>query len=440
MPLKRYLGSQLFKNISWNVGGTLVSKLVTPIISVVVARLLSPEIFGLYGLAFAFIGVLDFLRDFGLRDAIIQNNEYKDSELARIQFTFQLVLFSILYPVVFLSAPYIASFYDITELKPVLRTLSLSFFCYVVIDPYLTYFLKKQNYQLIFYRQLIPTIGRGLAVLFLILFFDMEIYALVYGFLFAQLMLAVFVYFTCSENLLRPYFKISIFKELFSLGKHVLYQRFLTNVIFSRTDTFILAYTHNEKTLGLYKMANNLASFMPRQIITQIHQVIYTELSAKKKIDKIQRVYNSIGFYFPLFLTVLSIVGYFLSPSLIPFLLGSKWIDAVPYFQIFIATLPLISIRQLHHALAKIFGYIKLTNIVSTITAITYVLIFVFCIQFSISLTLKSLLFLGPIRTFIYLLILEKKSDILNKKVHYLLLAFITLWLIYVCFDLNFNS
>jgi len=97
------------------------------IISAVLARLLSPEEFGIVALVIVFVTIFNILGDFGISKAVVQNQELSAYDIRSI-FSFS-ILFAILLGILFyLSAPLVASFYNESELIKISKLLSLSVF------------------------------------------------------------------------------------------------------------------------------------------------------------------------------------------------------------------------------------------------------------------------------------------------------------------------
>ena len=93
--------SQLFANIGWNVLGNMSAKAIGPIFSILVARLLMPSDYGVFGVAMACMVLLNLVKDMGISQAIIVNQE--EDDWRSIQFTVQLFVAIILYPLIFLT-------------------------------------------------------------------------------------------------------------------------------------------------------------------------------------------------------------------------------------------------------------------------------------------------------------------------------------------------
>src|SRR5699024_2807120 len=122
MSLRDKTISGIFWSLLQNVGG----KGITFIVFIVLARLLTPEIFGLIGMLMIFIQISQTLVIAGFNQALIQKKETDEEDYSSV-FWINLVASIIIYAILFFSAPLIAGFYQQPILTKLTRTLSLVF-------------------------------------------------------------------------------------------------------------------------------------------------------------------------------------------------------------------------------------------------------------------------------------------------------------------------
>lgn len=114
----------VISNFIWRFLERCGAQGVTFVVSIVLARLLDPSVYGTIALVTVFTTVMQVFVDSGMGSALIQKKETDDLDFSSV-FYFNLVVCCFLYLVMFLTAPLIAIFYDMPDLVPVIRVLSL---------------------------------------------------------------------------------------------------------------------------------------------------------------------------------------------------------------------------------------------------------------------------------------------------------------------------
>ena len=99
------------KGLGWGFVDNFVGTGITAVVSILLARILSPQEFGLVGMIAIFISLGNSLMDSGFSGALIRKKDVADSDLSTV-FYVNLILSILIYSILFLSAPAIASFLD----------------------------------------------------------------------------------------------------------------------------------------------------------------------------------------------------------------------------------------------------------------------------------------------------------------------------------------
>ena len=113
------------KGFMWRFAERCGAQLVSFVVSIVLARILSPEDYGTIALVTVFTAILKVFVDIGLGTALIQKKDADDLDFSSV-FYFNFIVCLVLYAVMFLAAPYIALFYEDSTLTSVIRVLSLT--------------------------------------------------------------------------------------------------------------------------------------------------------------------------------------------------------------------------------------------------------------------------------------------------------------------------
>ena len=117
--------NKILINFIWRFAERCGAQLVTFVVSIVLARILSPEDYGTIALVTVFTTILQVFVDSGLGTALIQKKDADDLDFSSV-FYFNAALCLILYTGMFAAAPFIAKFYDDFVLVPIIRVISLT--------------------------------------------------------------------------------------------------------------------------------------------------------------------------------------------------------------------------------------------------------------------------------------------------------------------------
>lgn len=334
MSIKQEMVNGVFWTAVQKYSGFFVQLLV----SAILARLLSPEDFGVIAVSTVIIAFFALFTDMGIGPAIIQKRNLTEQDLSSIlSFTIYVGLFLAL--AFFLCAPIIASFYQNQLLVPICRLLSLNllFASWNIVPNALL--MKAKRFKFIAGRTLfLQVIGGGISV------FAALRGAGVYSLIIAPLLSSVLIFvINWKQYPVKPVLKVAktSLEKIFSFS---IYQ-FLFSFInyFSRNiDKLIVGRFYSMHELGYYEKSYRLM-LMPLDyvngVITPVMHPILTSLQDNyqdlaNKYNKIIKFILSISFPLGVFL-------YFAAEDLILLVFGNQWGAAVPVFQVFALSLPL---------------------------------------------------------------------------------------------------
>ena len=259
--------SEIVQNAGWSVGGSLFVALLGPVVSIVVARMLSPGDYGVLGIAVAVMALLQIGRDFGMTQAVIVS--VQDSDFRNLQFTVQLVWGGVLFLLIMAGSPLLAAFYHSPELGYVLPLLGVTLLLNAITDPLQAANLKAQNYRFLFFRQIVPAVVRW-AVVIVLAYKGMGVYALVASALSGAAADAAFLFWRAAWKP-KLHFDWQQFREFFRLGKHQVFQEFCGFLVL-KADALIVGKNLGIATLGIYQMGNSLANVLPNAAVPQLRR------------------------------------------------------------------------------------------------------------------------------------------------------------------------
>ena len=270
------LKAKVFRGGAWMGAGTFSEQVVRFGRNMLLTRILAPEAFGTMAIVASAGTILHTLTDIGVKESIIQNPRGAENRYISGAWWLALGRSSFLYAMVFLFAPWIAAFYGNHEIAPLLRVAALT----VVLDGALSSKAYIAIKQMNFAKWAAFQNGGGiLGVLITVAlsFYIRDVWALVLG--------------TVSESLLRCLMSYALFPFLpsFSLDMHAvrdllkfskgLFGLAFLNLIFARTDVFVLAKLFSPAALGLYVVAINLVQTPAGFLMTLLGQTLLPTFS-----------------------------------------------------------------------------------------------------------------------------------------------------------------
>ncbi|HNS02907.1 MAG TPA: lipopolysaccharide biosynthesis protein [Anaerolineae bacterium] len=269
------LRARVSRGLFWEGGAALVGQGLSFLVSLLLARLLTPEYFGLLAIANLAIQSLVFFQELGFSSALIYRQ--KDVEAAANTAHWTIVTSSaLLYLVAFLAAPLVAKFFHSPETMAVLRVLALT----MVINsfsrvPY-TLLTKELDFRKKVLPELTASLIGNLAAL-LLAWLGWRVWALVAGELLSALLVTLLVYLVSSW---RPRFQFvrSIFRDLFGYGKHIAVSQVLIFGITNIDDMFV-GRMLGQAALGQYGLAYKISNTPATNITRVVNRVTFPAYS-----------------------------------------------------------------------------------------------------------------------------------------------------------------
>lgn len=322
--------------------------------TVVLARLLSPEDFGLFGLAMVAISVLETFSQTGFQAALVRKREDVESYLDTA-WTFSFLRGTVLFIVLFLSAPLVADFFNSPHTILIIKIIAINTLLSGTRNIGIILFQKDLEFKKQFYYECSAALVDLFVAVALALLLH-NVWALVWGGLAANTVRLLMSY------RIHPYrprlgFDRDKLLEMIEFGKWVLGSGILVFLITQGDDIFvgkILGVT----ALGLYQMAymiSNLPVTQVNHVVSQVTFPAYAILQdnlPKLRVAYMKVLQLTLFFSFPLGGGILV-----LAPELTSLFLGPKWMPIVPITQVLLAASLLRSIAattgRVFYALGK---------------------------------------------------------------------------------------
>lgn len=329
--LKKKTVSGLF----WRFAERCGAQGVSFIVSIVLARLLEPGLYGTIAIVTVFIAVLQIFVDGGIGNALIQKKNADDIDFSSV-FYFNVILCVGLYAIMFLFAPLIADFYDDVQLTAVVRVMSLTVIISGVKNIQQAYVSRHMLFRKFFFSTLGGTIaaavvGIGMA------YAGFGIWALVIQNLVNNTIDTLVLWFTVKW---RPkwVFSFTRLKSLISYGWKLLVSG-LIDTLYTNIRQLIIGRMYTSADLAYYNRGKQFPYTIVTNINASIDSVLFPALSSKQdereRVKSMTRRAVKISSYvmWPLMMGLA-----FVAEPMVDFILTSKWIDCVPFLRIFCVT------------------------------------------------------------------------------------------------------
>lgn len=330
MSLKQKTISGLF----WTFGQQFGIQFINFVVSIVLARLLMPSDFGLIGMLSIFIALGSTLVDSGLTSSLIRTAEPDQRDYSTV-FFINLIGSITIYAILFASAPYIATFYNQPILEDIVRVYTISFIINAFASVQGTKLTKEMNFK----KQMtihIPSIVCGGILGIYLAYNGYGVWSLVFMNLFQSSLSTIQLWvrsgwypsFVFDEEKLKHHFKFG-------------YKLTLSGILdttFSNAYNLIIGKFFSAAQLGFYTRSQSLKDLPVKNISKALNKVTYPLFSSIQHDDvKLKAAYKKLMQQVLFWIAPTMICLGIMADPLFRFILGEKWLQAVPYFQILCA-------------------------------------------------------------------------------------------------------
>jgi O-antigen/teichoic acid export membrane protein len=346
--------------------------------NIVLARMLTPDDYGCIGMLAIFIVVSNTFVDGGFGSALIQKKEPTQKDYSTI-FWWNIFVSSVLYGVLYLSAPFIADFYHMPLLSSVLRVQGI-----ILIINSLNIIQTNQLRKQLKFKRLanVTIIAHIIAAVFAIILAwkGFGVWALVAQQILASFIISVLLWIL---NKWMPDFCFSkeSFKQLFSFGSFILISN-LINTFCNNIQGLLIGRFFTPAAMGYYTQAHKLENLASHTFTTIIEQVSYPVLSKfQNDTDTLKSVLYKLVSVLVYISFPLMFVLILLAEPLIFFLYGEKWMASISYFQILCVAGMSATFHGVHYYAVASKGKSKelfVATIIKRILALVILVIFMY--------------------------------------------------------------
>ena len=327
-----YSSNRTLVNFIWRFAERCGAQLVTFIVSIVLARILSPSDYGTIALVTVFTTILQVFIDSGLSTALIQKKDADDLDFSSV-FYFNFIVCLILYIIMFVSAPCIADFYKDSNLITIIRVISLTLIISGVKGVQQSYVSRNMLFKRFFFSTLGGTIFS--AVLGIIMAYaGFGVWAIVFQQLSNNAIDTLILWITVKWRPIKKFSWIRL-KHLLSFGWKMLASSLL-DTVYNNLRNMIIGKLYTSADLAFYNQGDKFSKLIITNINTSIDSVLLPTMSNEQdnhvRVKDMTRRAIKISTYI---MAPLMIGLAFCARPIVQLVLTDKWLPCVPYLQIF---------------------------------------------------------------------------------------------------------
>ncbi len=338
---------------------------------IILARILSPNDFGLMGIALLTMSTLETFSQTGFQQALIQKKEDIKSYL-NSAWTVLILRGFILFIILYFIAPYAVIFFDSPEAKLIIRVIGFSILFQAFTNIGITYFKKELEFNKEFIYQFAGTLADFIVAISAVLILR-NVWALVFG-LLAGNIVRCFVSYLIHPYRPRLSSDLRGAKELFGFGKWIMGSSILVFLITQGDDIFVgklLGVT----ALGFYQLAYRISNMPATEITHVISQVtfpVYSKL--QDNIPKLREAYLKVLQVTAFLSFPIAGLIFILAPDFTKIFLGEKWMPMVPAMQALVGWGAIVSLIA---GISPVFMSIGKPKIITKMQAIQTILLLI---------------------------------------------------------------
>lgn len=383
------LKKKVLSNFIWRFAERSGAQIVTFIVSILLARLLEPEVYGTVALITVFTTILQVFVDSGLSTALIQKKDADDVDFSTV-FYFNLVMCLGLYAIMFVAAPLIAEFYNDLSLVALIRFVSLTIVISGVKGIQQAYVSRNMLFKLFFFSTFWGTIfsavlGIGLA------YAGCGVWAIAVQQVANTAVDTLILWFTVKWRPKKK-FDIKRMRVLFSFGWKMLISALL-DTGYNNLRSLIIGKLYSSVELAYFNQGKQIPNVVVNNINASIDSVLLPTMSEvqeeKMRVKSMTRraIKTSTYIMAPL------MMGMFATAKpIVTLLLTEKWLPSVPFLRIFCISFIFQPIHTANLNAIKAMGRSDLFLKLEVIKKAVGIFLLLFTIRFGVMAMAYSLL------------------------------------------------
>ena len=355
------MSSKATSGLLWTFLERFGAQCVTLIVSIILARLLDPVVFGTVAIVTVFMEILNVFIDSGLGNALIQKKDADDIDFSSV-FYFNIFMCIALYLVLFFLAPLISRFYGISELTDIIRVMGLSLIVSGVRNIQRAFVSRKLQFKRFFFATIGGTLGAAALGIWMA-YRGFGVWALVAQGLFNNVVGTVILWLTVKWRPKRV-FSFTRFRGLFSFGWKLLVSD-LINTVYNNLRQLIIGKMYTTQSLAMYNRGYMIPNVFVININSAIDSVLFPVMSSAQDDVNVVRAMTRRSIRISSYIMWPVMMGIAAcSTPLVSILLTDKWLPCVPFLIIFCISYAFLPLQTANLNAIKALGrseiYLKL--------------------------------------------------------------------------------
>lgn len=341
------------RNLIWRFAERCGAQGVSFIVSIVLARVLTPEDYGTIALITVFTTILQVFVDSGLGTALIQKKDVDDIDFSSV-FYFNILVCLVLYGGMFIAAPIIALFYDDQSLIPIIRVISLTIVVSGVKNIQQAYVSRNMLFKRFFFSTLGGIIFSAIVGIWMA-YAGLGVWALVAQQLVNVTTDTIILWITVKWRPLRI-FSWKRLKILLSFGWKLLISSLL-DTFYNNLRNLIIGKLYSSEDLAFYNQGDRFPKVIVTNINSSIDSVLLPTMASaqdnKERVKSMTRrsIKTSTYVMAPIMIGLAAC-----AETIVKIVLTEKWLPCVPYLQVFCITYMLWPIHTANLNAIKAMG------------------------------------------------------------------------------------
>lgn len=316
------LRGKTVQGLTWSGMSQAITQISQLLITTILARLLTPNDFGLLGMTVVFTNFLNIFCEMGISGALIQKQDISETQYSSV-FWLNIIVGIVLMLLTMAISPCIARFYNKPELKPIIMMISVNFIIMSFVIVQKAIFSKEMAFKKLAIAEVIAVIVAGIIGIFLA-YLGYGVWSLVYRMLI----------FTTANTLLlwwlsawRPKFIFSLkaLKEVFPFSFNLMGFN-LVNYFARNIDNILIGKFLGVQALGYYTLAYRLMLYPVQNVSGVVGKVMFPAFSMiQNDLEKVRTIYIKMVKTLSLVTFPIMCVLFAVTPEFVHVVFGPQW-------------------------------------------------------------------------------------------------------------------
>lgn len=347
------LKQKTVKGVGWSFADNIANQGITFLVGLVLARLITPEEYGLIGIILIFVAVFDSIVNCGFSNALIRKNDADDRDYNTV-FIVNMVLSIVLFIAFFFSARFIADFFGQPLLEPLTQVMGSIVIIHAFAIIQRTVLIKRIDFKTQTKASVISSVTSGIIGITMA-FYGYGVWSLV-GQQLSRALLNTICLWIYSHWWPKLQFSWNSFRELFGFGWKLLVSS-LIDTVWREIYQVVIGKCYAPATLGQYTRAHQFGSIFSSNLNSVIQRVSYPVLSSlQNDKERMKEGYRRVIKVTMLVTFVLMLGLAAVAKPMIQVLVGDQWLVAAEFLPIICLQMMLYPLHSLNLNMLQVQG------------------------------------------------------------------------------------